>query len=99
MGANNLIEPIDARPVFTAFSATLPPTFFFSFPLQSNSSLSQVFPPSLVCIIVMQTWRTSEKRCYFFLPVEGRRREEYLCVEIMKKIFSNSFRSVWIRIE
>lgn len=29
MGANNLIEPIDARPVFTAFSATLPPTFFF----------------------------------------------------------------------
>lgn len=29
MGANNLIEPIDARPVFTAFSATLPPTSFF----------------------------------------------------------------------
>lgn len=28
MGANNLIEPIDARPVFTAFSATLPHSFY-----------------------------------------------------------------------
>lgn len=51
MGANNLIEPIDAQPVFTAFSATLPPTsfFFFSFfsffLLESNSSLSGFFSP------------------------------------------------------
>ena len=28
VGANNLIEPIDARPVFTAFSATLPRSFY-----------------------------------------------------------------------
>ena len=28
VGTNNLIEPIDARPVFTAFSATLPRSFY-----------------------------------------------------------------------
>lgn len=56
MGANNLIEPIDARPVFTAFSATLPPASFFSFfffSLESNSSLSG-FSPFLSFVIVMR---------------------------------------------
>lgn len=36
VGANNLIEPIDARPVFTAFSATLPRSFYSNPPRASS---------------------------------------------------------------
>lgn len=41
MGANNLIEPIDPLPVFTAFSATFPLSFY-SHPARSSLSFRSV---------------------------------------------------------
>lgn len=50
MGANNLIEPIDARSVFTAFSATLPSSFYSK---RAGSTLPPVFDTASVTIEII----------------------------------------------
>ena len=49
VGANNLIEPIDARPVFTAFSATLPRSFYSNprTSVRARSLGSRLYPRAL----------------------------------------------------